>query len=35
MDDVAGCRLIFENLNHLNSFREAFHKARFSHKRKN
>lgn len=35
MDDVAGCRLIFPNLNELYSFRAAFHKARFKHKRKN
>ena len=35
MDDVAGCRLIFENINELHKFRESFHKAKFKHKRKN
>ena len=35
MDDVAGCRLIFNNLNDLYSFRSVFHQARFHHKRKN
>jgi hypothetical protein len=35
MDDVAGCRLIFKNVQELNEFREAFHKARFKHKRRN
>jgi ppGpp synthetase/RelA/SpoT-type nucleotidyltranferase len=35
MDDVAGCRLIFENTKELNKFRQQFHKARFKHKRKN
>lgn len=35
MDDVAGCRLIFEDIESLNNFREDFHKARFKHKRKN
>ena len=35
MDDIAGCRLIFETIEDLNEFREAFHKARFKHKRKN
>lgn len=35
MDDVAGCRLIFNNIEELNSFRTEFHKARFKHKRKN
>lgn len=35
MDDVAGCRLIFENTAELNSFRERFHQARFLHKRRN
>lgn len=35
MDDVAGCRLIFKDIDSLNQFRADFHKARFHHKRKN
>jgi len=35
MDDIAGCRLIFESVDELYGFRDAFHKARFNHKRKN
>lgn len=35
MDDVAGCRLIFKNINDLHDFRESFHKAKFRHQRKN
>ncbi len=35
MDDVAGCRLIFSDINELYAFRENFHKARFNHKRRN
>lgn len=35
MDDVAGCRLIFNNLSGLNNFRTAFHHAHFNHKRRN
>lgn len=35
MDDVAGCRLIFQDIASLNKFRSDFHKARFHHKRKN
>jgi putative GTP pyrophosphokinase len=35
MDDVAGCRLIFENTDVLYKFRVNFLKARFHHKRKN
>ena len=35
MDDVAGCRLIFKDIESLNKFRRNFHKARFHHKRKN
>ena len=35
MDDVAGCRLIFENIQELRLFRENLHKARFRHKRRN
>lgn len=35
MDDVAGCRLIFQDIASLDKFRNNFHKARFHHKRKN
>ena len=35
MDDVAGCRLIFQDIDSLKRFRGNFHKARFHHKRKN
>lgn len=35
MDDVAGCRLIFEDNVSLTSFREKFLKSRFHHERKN
>lgn len=35
MDDVAGCRLIFQDIKELNHFREKFHKARFKHRRRN
>jgi putative GTP pyrophosphokinase len=35
MDDVAGCRLIFDSIDDLRRFRTAFHNARFNHKRKN
>jgi len=35
MDDVAGCRLIFEKMADLYEFRNAFHEAKFKHKRKN
>jgi len=35
MNDVAGCRIIFQSVTELNSFRENFHKARFKHKRRN
>lgn len=35
MDDIAGCRLIFESIDELNDFRKNFHRARFRHKRKN
>jgi len=28
MDDIAGCRLIFKDINKLYSFRETFHKAK-------
>lgn len=35
MDDVAGCRLIFNRTKDLYAFREKFHQARFNHKRRN
>lgn len=35
MDDVAGCRLIFPNIDSLHKFRAKFHGARFHHERKN
>lgn len=35
MDDVAGCRLIFNSIDELNEFRQKLHKARFKHKRRN
>lgn len=35
MDDIAGCRLIFENLKSLHDFRENLHRARFNHRRRN
>ncbi len=35
MDDVAGCRLIFPDIDALYRFREDFHKAHFRHKRRN
>ena len=35
MDDVAGCRLIFKNLDELYKFRENMLNARFKHKLKN
>lgn len=35
MDDVAGFRLIFPNLEELYNFRRKFHTARFHHKRRN
>ena len=35
MDDVAGCRLIFEDIDSLNKFRAKFLKSRFHHKIKN
>ena len=35
MDDIAGCRLIFESIEELDQFRKQFHKAKFKHKRKN
>jgi ppGpp synthetase/RelA/SpoT-type nucleotidyltranferase len=35
MDDVAGCRLIFPNAEHLYDFRHDLHTAHFSHELKN
>ncbi|MBL7999660.1 MAG: RelA/SpoT domain-containing protein, partial [Candidatus Kapabacteria bacterium] len=35
MDDVAGCRLIFDNIDTLYKFRDKLHKARFNHTRRN
>ncbi len=34
MHDIAGCRIIFPTIEEMYEFREDFHKARFSHKRK-
>lgn len=35
MDDIAGCRMIFKDIEGLYAFREKFHEARFKHKRRN
>jgi len=35
MDDIAGCRLIFEDIAALTEFRKEFNKARFNHRRRN
>lgn len=35
MDDVAGCRLIFDDIETLYEFRNKFYESRFHHKRKN
>ena len=35
MDDVAGCRLIFADIDQLRVFRDEIHKAKFNHKLKN
>lgn len=35
MDDIAGCRLIFQDIEALTKFRKEFHKARFNHRRRN
>lgn len=35
MDDIAGCRLIFNSIRRLYSFRKSFHRAHFNHKRRN
>jgi putative GTP pyrophosphokinase len=34
MDDIAGCRLIFEDIERLEEFRDQLHKSRFKHKLK-
>lgn len=34
MDDIAGCRLIFEDISSLDLFRSKFHSSRFNHKLK-
>ena len=34
MHDIAGCRVIFPNIEELRAFRQDIHRARFSHKRK-
>lgn len=35
MDDVAGCRLIFPNIDALTAFRDELHRAKFNHVRRN
>lgn len=35
MDDVAGCRLIFQSIDELRAFRMKFHQARFNHRLRN
>jgi putative GTP pyrophosphokinase len=35
MDDIAGCRLIFQNIQDLRDFRGKIHNARFKHRRRN
>jgi len=35
MEDVAGCRLIFQNIGSLRTFRRKLLRARFNHRRKN
>jgi len=35
MDDIAGCRLIFEDIESLEAYRSKLHKARFAHKLRN
>jgi putative GTP pyrophosphokinase len=35
MNDVAGCRLIFNTIEELTKFRISFHKAKFAHRRRN
>lgn len=35
MDDIAGCRLIFEEIKDLHKFRESLHTARIKHRKRN
>ncbi len=35
MDDIAGCRLIFDDVPKLREFRKRLHEAKFKHKRRN
>jgi putative GTP pyrophosphokinase len=35
MDDIAGCRMIFDDIEQLYAFRESLHEARFKHVRRN
>ncbi len=35
MDDIAGCRVIFDTIEDLHNFRRELHAARFDHKRRN
>jgi hypothetical protein len=35
MDDIAGCRLIFDSVDKLYEFRKSLHGAKFKHKRRN
>ncbi len=35
MDDIAGCRLIFDSVEKLHEFRKSLHSAKFKHKRRN
>ncbi len=35
MDDVAGCRMIFSDIDSLYAFRTVFHESKFRHRRKN
>lgn len=34
MQDIVGCRVVFENLDELHAFRSEFNRSRFSHKRR-
>ncbi|WP_282127543.1 RelA/SpoT domain-containing protein [Roseobacter litoralis] len=34
MQDIVGCRVVFENLDELHAFRSKFNRSRFSHKRR-
>jgi GTP pyrophosphokinase len=35
MDDIAGCRLIFDDVPKLHEFRKSLHAAKFKHKKRN